>query len=97
MSSISVQFVLAVVVVVASVSVSFARQRARRQHEMCQSRHSVLGWGNASKVAPLGQPRITVPNLFIPVAFAGYPWIPLTVREFKRREEGEARRVRPSS
>src|SRR6266404_8907453 len=52
--------------------------------EMCQSRHSVLGLGNASKAALLGQPRITAPNLFIPVTFVGYPSIPPRVRESKR-------------
>ena len=58
---------------------------ARLQHiEMCQSRHSALGLGNASKAALLGQPRITAPNLFIPVTFVGYPLIPPRVRESKR-------------
>src|SRR5258707_6560050 len=58
---------------------------AQLQHiEMCQSRHSALGLGNASKAALLGQPRITAPNLFIPVTFVGYPLIPPRVRESKR-------------
>src|SRR5258706_4094993 len=55
--------------------------------EMCQSRHSALGSGNASKAALLGQPRITAPNLFIPVTFVGYPLIPSRVRESKSVEE----------
>ena len=55
--------------------------------EMCQSRHSAPGSGNASKAALLGQPRITAPNLFIPVTFVGYPLIPPRVRESKSVEE----------
>ena len=62
---------------------------ARLQHiEMCQSRHSALGLGNASKAALLGQPCITAPNLFIPVTFVGYPLIPPRVRESKRAWSG---------
>ena len=59
-------------------------RRARQQREMCQRQRSVPSRENACKAAPLGQTRITVPNLFIPKAFAGYPWI--TLREFKRHE-----------
>ncbi len=54
------------------------------------SRRSIpVGWGNASKVAPLPPPRIavTAPKLFIPTAFAGPRRIPPTVQKFECRED----------
>ena len=64
-----------------------SRNRPARLQRIEMLRHSALGLGNASKAALLGQPRITAPNLFIPVTFVGYPLIPPRVRESKSVEE----------
>ena len=81
MSNISAKFAFALLVVFASPTASFALRdtEAWRQRET-----SVLaGRENASKAAALPQPSVTVPNLFIPRAFAGPHRLTSMGREFK--------------
>jgi hypothetical protein len=79
MSNISANFAFALLVVFASLAPSFARHGGFAATRNIGS----SGAGNASKAAALPQPSVTVPNLFIPRAFAGPHRLTSMGREFK--------------